>query len=217
MEQKSTPQMDKWSTEFGKSYTDRNPQSVAEMDALYTTNFGVTRQELNKDFLGDMDRNIRILEVGSNVGSQLMALQELGFKNLYGVELQSYAVEISKKRSQGINLIQGSAFELPFRDGFFDLVFTSGVLIHISPTDLPKAISEMIRCSKRWIWGFEYYAETHREVPYRGHSALLWKGDFAGEFRKQASNLKFIRDRKVPYLNSPEGNVDVMYLLEKHS
>lgn len=48
---------------------------------------------MNTLFLGDLDRSLRILEVGANVGFQLALLQRMGFCNLYGIELQPYAVE----------------------------------------------------------------------------------------------------------------------------
>ena len=94
--------------------------------------YGYTRTEINSEFIGDFDRDMKILEVGSNVGNQLLCLQEMGFKSLYGIELQNYAVELSKSRTKRINIIEGSAFDIPFKDSYFDLVFTSGVLIHIS-------------------------------------------------------------------------------------
>lgn len=171
------------------------------------------RSQLNTEFLGDLSRDIRILEVGSNVGTQLQMLQDMGFKNLYGVELQSYAVELSKKLTKDIQIIQGSAQDLPFKDGFFDLVFTSGVLIHINPTDLPAVLAEMLRVTRRWVWGFEYFAEKHEEIPYRNHSNLMWKGDFCQLFLDRDRNLKTLKRKKVPYLNST--NQDEMYLLAR--
>lgn len=53
-----------------------------------------------------------------NIGNQLLCLQNAGFNNLYSIELQPYAVELSKSRAEGINIIQGSAFYIPFKDDF---------------------------------------------------------------------------------------------------
>lgn len=207
-----THQMNEWSGAFGREYTDRNPHDAQEMNRLYTEQFGLTRTELNEDFMGSLDRSLRILEVGANVGTQLQMLQSMGFKNLYGVELQWYAVEEAKKHSKGINLLQGSAFDLPFKDGYFDLIYTSGVLIHISPTDIGRAISEIRRCTRRYVWGFEYYAESYTEIPYRGQSNLLWKTNFAGEYMSWFPELHLVKERMVPYRSG--GFVDQMYLLD---
>jgi len=133
---KFTSQMERWGGQFGKEYTDRNALSTKEMELLYQERYGITRTEMNSRFIGNFDRDMKVLEVGSNIGNQLLCLQEAGFKNLYGIELQSYAAELSKSRTNGINIIQGSAFDIPSKDGFFDLVFTSGLLIHIAPGDI---------------------------------------------------------------------------------
>src|SRR5688500_13242242 len=119
--QEDSPQAIVWRGDFGKAYTDRNILSPVELDALYTRRLGVARSTMNAEFLGHIDRGSRILEVGSNVGNQLVALQAMGFTELYGIELQEYAVELSKARTSRINIIQGSAFDVPFKDRFFDL------------------------------------------------------------------------------------------------
>lgn len=211
-----TQQTEFWNGTFGKEYTDRNPQSLKDADKANWNAFGVLRSEMNETFVGSLSRDIRILEVGCNVGVQLMHLQKMGFKNLYGIELQEYAVEKAKAGTEGINIIQGSGFDIPFKDGFFDLVYTNGVLIHIAPADLPVIMREMIRCSKRYIWGFEYFAEQQQEIPYRGNNGFMWKMDFPAEFLKVDPRLTKVKVQLIPYTSEAEkGNTDVMYLLEK--
>ncbi|HKZ39940.1 MAG TPA: pseudaminic acid biosynthesis-associated methylase [Candidatus Hodarchaeales archaeon] len=209
----TTEQMKVWAGQFGQEYTDRNPQTVEDMDKLYRTSFGTTRTAMNQRFVGNLDRSVKILEIGSNVGTQLQCLQNMGFTNLYGLELQPYAVEISKSRTTGVNIIQASALDVPFRSEYFDVVFTSGVLIHISPKTIDNALTEIFRCSKKLIWGFEYFAETHIMVRYRGQDNLLWKGDFAGMFLKRYPSLRIVQAEKFKYL--ADDNVDAMYLLSK--
>jgi pseudaminic acid biosynthesis-associated methylase len=208
-----TKQMSVWESEFGKEYTERNLLHPPELDALYTRDFGVSRSAMNQAFLSALPRDLRILEVGANVGNQLEALQLMGFTNLYGIELQPYAVEFSKSRTKGVNLIQGSAFDIPFKDRFFDLVFTSGVLIHLAPTDIQKALDEMYRTTRRYIWGMEYYAERYMEVNYRGHEGLLWKTDFPSLFTSRFPDLRVVKRELYPRTGTE--NVDVMYLLER--
>jgi pseudaminic acid biosynthesis-associated methylase len=212
---KFTEQMKEWFGEFGKEYTERNPQSVQEMNSLYLNNFGVTRTALNEEFIGAFDRSIRILEVGSSVGIQLMCLQEMGFTQLHGVEIQRYALEIAKPRTKNLNMVQGSAFDIPFEDRSFDLVFTSGVLIHIHPEDVTKALAEIYRCSKAYIWGYEYYNEVYTMVPYRGKDNLLWKTDFAKLYLQTFPDLEMVEEKRIKYLRNE--NADAMYLLKKTS
>jgi len=213
--EKFTDQIQQWSSKFGKEYTERNPHTTEVMDELYKKQFGLTRTELNLTFLGNFDRSIKILEVGSNVGAQLQGLQKIGFKNLYGIEIQSYAVEVSKQHTKNINLIQGSAFDIPFKDSYFDLVFTSGVLIHINPDDLSIAIREIYRCASEYIWGFEYYADKRSEIQYRGHRNLLWKDNFAKLYLDKFRDLELVKEKHIKYIDND--NVDSMFLIKKRN
>lgn len=209
-----TFQTSQWASDFGRQYTDRNPQTPAEMDLLYQDTYGLTRTALNQEFLRGMDPAIRILEAGCNVGAQLQALQAAGFRHLYGVELQPYAVRKAKTLTQDINIIQGTAADMPFRDSYFDLVFTSGLLIHVPPEQLPAVMNEIYRCSRRYIWGFEYFSDTHTEIPYRGNAALMWKGDFAKMFCGMFPGIRLAKQRLIPYLANAR-QFDCMFLLEK--
>lgn len=210
-----TKQIDFWSGDFGKEYTDRNPQNLEEWDKAYLQYYGMTKTEMNEEFIGNLSRDIRILEVGCNMGLQLLGLQRQGFKNLYGIELQPYAVEKAKANTAGINIIQGSGFDIPFKDNYFDLVYTAGVLIHIAPTDLPKIMAEMVRCTRRYIWGFEYYYPEIKEINYRGNQGFLWKMDYAAMFLKQENRLTEVNKKIYPFTSEREkGNEDAMYLLE---
>ena len=209
----STNQIHTWQGEFGRDYTDRNPKTVEEMNALYEKSFGLTRTALNEGFVGDLDRSLSILEVGSNVGVQLIALRDMGFTRLHGIEIQPYAVQHAKKNIPEAPFVCGSALELPFADDAFDLVYTSGVLIHISPDHIGAAMDEIFRCSKRYIWGWEYCAESYVEITYHGRDVLLWKTNFARLYLDHFPTLDMVKERRVKYLDSE--NQDNMFLLEK--
>ena len=78
---KATDQTRKWTGDFGRQYTDRNQSSAEELDQSYRTTYGVSRTELNRRFLVIVPRSARILEVGCNIGTQLLVLKETGFNN----------------------------------------------------------------------------------------------------------------------------------------
>lgn len=203
----------KWSGEDGKKYILRNPRNTKEADKIYRGKFGITRSKLNKQFLGRLNRSIKILEVGSNIGVQLMFLQKMGFKHLYGLEVNRKAIELSRKNTEGIDIIEGSALDIPFRDNYFDLVFTSGLLIHISPENLKTAMEEIGRCTKKYIWGYEYYIDKPTEIIYRGKKNMLWKANFSRIYLNTLKDLKLAKERKIKYLYSD--NEDAMFLLKK--
>ncbi len=208
-------QTKEWSGDFGKEYTDRNTMSVDELNKTYIKSFGISRTELNKRFLSEIDKSARILEVGSNTGNQLLCLQELGFNNLYGLELQDYAIEVAKTRTEGMHFSKGAASDIPFDDSYFDLVFTSGVLIHIHPSRIEAVLGEIYRCTKTYIWGFEYYADSYVEVAYRGQKNLLWKTDFADLYRSCFKDLRLLQEEQIERKEST--NKDSMFLLIKNS
>lgn len=206
------PQEKFWSSKFGKEYVSRNTFDPKGLDKLYTANFGISRLKLNKEFLDKLKIN-NVLEVGCNIGNQLKLLQKHGFKNLYGIDIFPEAVEQAKYHTKNINIIEASALNLPFKDNCFDLVFTSGVLIHTHPKDLKKLMGEIYRTSNKYIWGYEYYAPKHTAVDYRNNKNYLWKGDFCQMYLNLFSDLKVIKRSKLKYLNSD--NYDEMFLLKK--
>lgn len=209
-----TQEEEVWAGKLGKEYTDRNLMSPDELDRQCIDYYGISRTELNKEFLTDMSVD-GILEVGCNVGNQLLLLNKMGYVNLWGIELQDYAVEIARKRTRGINIVKGSAFDIPYKDDFFDLVFTSGLLIHIPPDDIDKVLDEIYRCTNRYIWGFEYYSpDGYQMINYREEDDLLWKTDFAKLFLDRFPDLRLVRKEVIPYKSND--NLDIIYLLEKN-
>jgi pseudaminic acid biosynthesis-associated methylase len=207
-----TPQMEFWQSNFGSEYTTRNTYSTQELDQVYVEQYGWSRTNMNKEFLSGLEAS-RTLEVGCNIGNQLRVLQDIGFVQLYGLELQWDAIERAKNMGQYINIIQGSAFDLPFKDSYFDLVYTSNVLIHISPADIHVFMDEVYRTSSKYIWGFEYYSEQHEEIEYRGNQGKMWRGNFAQMYLDRFPDLELVKEQKFPYLKN--SNVDQMFLLKK--
>lgn len=140
----------------------------------------------------------------------------MGFTNLYGLELQWYAVEKAKELTKGINILQGSGFDIPFKDNYFDAVCTNDVLIHIAPENHAKFMSEIVRCSKQYIFGFEYYADEVTPLGYRGTQNTMWKADYEAIYRKNFPNLVTVKREFIEYVSPDEkGNVDILYMLEK--
>lgn len=209
----TTKQLSHWAGEQGNAYADRNPHSPAQMNKLYKKDYGMTRTSMNEEFLGRLDTELSILEVGANVGTQLQFLHTAGFSRLLGIDVNQHAVKEAKRLHPEVDVIAGSGFNIPFKDGSFEFVFTSGVLIHISPKDIKRIMKEMHRVSSRYIWGFEYYAPKYTEVTYRGKKDLLWKTDFAKLFLKTFPDLTVVKEKKYPMTDGV--NISQMYLLKK--
>ncbi|HEY0482208.1 MAG TPA: pseudaminic acid biosynthesis-associated methylase [Kofleriaceae bacterium] len=198
--QTDTPQLALWRSEFGRAYTDRNDHDRPErVDAWRRLLAGLAPR--------------RVLEVGCNVGWNLVYLDRLGIPELYGVEPQADAVVRARARRPELGVLLGTAFDLPFRDRFFDLVFTSGVLIHIAPESLGTALDEIYRVSRRWIAAIEYDDPVEQEVAYRGCAGALWKRDHRASWRARHPDLRLVRRLEL----SPELGYDhcTAHLFEK--
>ena len=178
--QPETPQLALWRSEFGRAYTERNDHDKPERAAAWGR-------------LLDGVAPARALEVGCNVGWNLVYLDRLGVPELYGIEPQADAVLRARARQARFNVLHGTAFDLPFRDAYFDLVFTSGVLIHISPDSLGAALDEIYRVSRRWIVAIEYDGPSEQEIPYRGHAGALWKRDHGAAWQSRYPELRPVR------------------------
>jgi pseudaminic acid biosynthesis-associated methylase len=214
MKNEKTYQIKKWESEFGKEFIERNTFSPEELDKSYFDRYGITKTEMINIFLKELPKNAKILEVGTNIGNQLIHLQKMGFTNLYGIEVQENAINYSKQRADNLNIIKADAMDIPFKDDYFDLVFTNVVLIHIPPNILDKVLSEIIRVSNSYILGLEYYSEKCEEISYRGEDNLLWKNDFLKAYTQVENSLTLIKEKKYSYKEN-DSLIDNMFLLKK--
>jgi len=123
-------------------------------------------------------------------------------------------VELAKQKTKGMNIIQGTAYDIPFKDGYFDMVYTNRVLIHINPDEISKALKEIVRCSKNLVYGSEYYADEMRELDnYQGRQNIAWKRDFAKLYSDLFPELKLVKEEKYKYTFNDD--VDTTFLFKK--
>lgn len=187
-----------WSGEFGDDYTDRNRQA----------------EEAREPFWKSLIRQLglrNVLEVGCNLGANLhWLLKYMPMQSVYGIDINLKALGEIQKRHPGMGAIWSPARELPFRDHWFDLVFTIGVLIHQPETTLPLVMAEIVRCSRRYVLCGEYFAEETTEIPYRGHTGALFKRNYGGLYQELFPELHLFRQG---FLSREEGWDDVTYWL----
>jgi 2-polyprenyl-3-methyl-5-hydroxy-6-metoxy-1,4-benzoquinol methylase len=89
------------------------------------------------------------LDVGSSIGNAVKYLQDKGI-DAHGTEISPIAVENAEKR--GIrNCKVGTATNLEYPDGTFELVISTDVIEHLKEEDVAQAFSEMVRVSSKFI------------------------------------------------------------------
>ena len=132
-----------------------------------------------------------ILEVGSNIGNNLHAINNISNAKLYAVEpiKQAREILVNSGLLPSENIFDGTAEKIPFSNQSADLVFTNGVLIHIHPNNLLQACKEIYRVSAKYIVCIEYFSDKNEEIPYRGHDEVLFKCDFGSFWLDNFSDL----------------------------
>ncbi|MCU0268688.1 MAG: methyltransferase domain-containing protein [Acidimicrobiales bacterium] len=159
-----------WSGTFGDDYVERNLGAYDQREPFWTE-------------LHHTHGFTSALEIGCNVGGNLQWIApHLAPGHCYGIDINAKAIAHLHQRLPGVNAVWSPGRELPFRDRWFDLVFTMGVLIHQPEATLPLVMAEMVRASRRWVLMGEYYAATTEEVPYRGVDGALFRRDYGAIF-----------------------------------
>ena len=184
-----TTQLDAWRGEFGDSYVDRN-ETLADVLRMRTRMWA----DLLRGTYGAEPESI--LEVGCNIGLNLRSISRLCGAALHAVEPNAKARErlLHDRVIPAANLHDATGQNLPFADGSIDMVFSSGVLIHVHPDDLGAVADEMHRVSGRWLLIAEYFSAQPESIPYRGRDDLLFKRDFGGFFLDRFNDLEVVDD-----------------------
>lgn len=91
-----------------------------------------------------------ILDVGCGEGFTLNRLRKRNIgKDLIGIDTLKTAIDLGKKQYPHLNLKEGSAYKIPFKDNAFDLVMCLEVLEHLENPTL--ALKELVRVSRKNI------------------------------------------------------------------
>ena len=119
----------------------------------------------------------KVLEVGCNLGYNLLHFDHEKYK-LFGVDVNYDAIQYCRYMHPWINAIEGSVFDLPFKDGWFSLCFTVGMLIHVPPAQIKKAMDEIVRVSGKYVLCAEYWAEKEKERPFLDMVGITFERPF---------------------------------------
>lgn len=175
-----------WHGQLGDDYADRNAFEEWKIEP---------GKKAFQRMLGDRVVD-SVLEVGSNIGLNLIYLTDLlkDGVDFFAVEpnRKAFSTLIAEKRISLKNAWNCNAFELPLANRAVDLVFTSGVLIHISPDDLGYATDEIVRVARKYVLCIEYFSHKPEQIIYRGRKGLLFKRDFGEFYINRYPGLKWI-------------------------
>ncbi len=191
-----------WAGDFGDAYVERNRVLDARRATFWT------------DLLAA--HPIRsVLEVGCGQGGNLGPISRiLPARDVWGVDVNEEALSRIRLNAPGVNAVTGLARRLPFRDRFVDLTFTMGVLIHQPDPTLPIVLSEIVRCTSRFVlWG-EYHAPATEQIAYRGVEGALFRRDYGAIYHELFPELVV---RAEGYLGPEQGFDRVTWQLLERS
>lgn len=131
-------------------YSNKEPFTLQWFNDLAKKRYKTYYSYLNIDAEFEYHSGEKVLEIGVGIGTDLARYAENNAK-VYGIDLGQDQVEFTKLnfKQKGLEfeeIKQGSAESIPYEDGFFDLVYSFGVLHHTPNTE--ASIDEVYRVLK---------------------------------------------------------------------
>lgn len=171
---KNNEQQNFWNNQYAEEYRNKN-NSLAYDDELGLEGW---IKMLNKT--NNIDN---LLECGCNIGRNINLLNKaLPNSKKSIIEISSEAFNIANNTYEIDKSFNGSIIDSNFENESFDLVFSSGVLIHIHPKDLLANMKKMFDYSKKYVLIAEYFNRTPTMIEYQGQKDKLFKCDFGKTF-----------------------------------
>lgn len=181
MNNKLNEQQDFWANNYAKDYIKKNN--------AFDFNMGV---EGWKVMLAKASNIRTVLECGCNIG------RNINFLNSVFPDAKKSIIEISGTAYKFVTSnytleksFNGTILNSNFDNNTFDLAFTMGVLIHISPDDLLANMKKLFDYSRKYVLIGEYFNRTPIMIKYQGLQNKLFKRDF-GKLFIENFNVKLV-------------------------
>lgn len=150
------------------------------------------KQPWHPELLRRFNPRGRLLEIGCGAGTDHFELAKTA-RETFAVDLAQEGVDLTNARLQlaGLpaNAQVADAEELPYGDGFFDEVYSFGVIHHTDhPSQIVDEIARVLRPGGRFLVGLYHrhslfaadkaqrWVRHHRDMPWRHYLATLEAG-----------------------------------------
>lgn len=161
-------------------------------------------------------KNLRVLELGSGTGNNLVFFAKEGFET-HGIEGSASACEAARKlladQSQSANITQGDFVRLPYLDEYFDLIVDRESVCHNRKQAILEVAREVRRVLKRGgrFLSFAFSTEDGRILADGGERVEdstytnFKKGSFAGAgithfFTEEEVATELFRDLNIEFI-----------------
>jgi len=142
-----------------------------------------------------------VFEIGYFSGRNLKYISEaFSDVSLAGLEINKKAVSFAKARLPNADLLNMDLHDMYKIEKKYDLVFTSGVLIHVPPDDIPNTIMKCLDLSNRYVMHLEN--NGHNGVvagpkalkpSYKVSDQLQWDPDLISIYRHMGFDVDIIK------------------------
>lgn len=146
----------------------------------------------------------RVLEFGCGVGRHLRHLAQLDGIEVHGYDQSPTMVEQCARWADPAWFAQRVRLgppigRLPYEDAAFDVVYTSEVLVHVRPEDLPGILAELIRICRGHVLHLE--PAPHTAICAEAHDGC-WNHDLVAAYAaigRTCERLDAGYDEHAPY------------------
>jgi hypothetical protein len=116
-----------------------------------------------------------VLDVGTNAAWNLRALRDIDPSlQLEGLEINQHVAITGASMEFLVTCGNARHLAAHFRESAFDLVMTSGVLIHLPPEHVEEAMRAIARVARRWVLAIEYPSDVEIAVRKHGDTPRAW-------------------------------------------
>jgi len=154
--------------------------------------------ELEMGFLEPYAAEGEVLEVGCGTGLLMQRMGSFASK-VTGLDLSPGMLD--RARERGLDVVEGTATDLPFPDQSFDVTCSFKVLAHVD--DLGAALREMVRVSRRWVVAEFYNPYSLRTLVKRYGPA----GAISERTKESAVHTRYDAPDDVRRLLPPEATI----------
>lgn len=207
-----------------KEYYQNKEVADRYYDKRFRTLFGKINHFLEKSFLLNAIRKLEInsaLDVACGTGRLTKELISLNIPIVYGADISQAMLDNAKRYCGNIDnrpvLKIEDATNLSFKDNSFDLVISFRFLDHLPNEEKKKAISEMIRCSKKYVV-FTMANKNRWTTITQKLRDVVRKHRYEGYLSNESEILVFLESKKVKVirrgLKVPLLSMEIMYFCE---
>lgn len=195
-----------WTNRFNPVVAYLRRRYIKDAQAFWANEGGIEpledsteRTELLRHHIGSLAVK-SVLEVGCSYGAVLKAImqdEKCAITRLAGCDFSTARLEKVKDftSSDRVELAYADVTkELPYEDNAFDLSFTISTLQVISPESLNKALSEMVRVTRRYVIHEEYMVPTSLSFV---HNYELWYQEYGHQIVSKAKNWKPLKRHRL--------------------